>query len=156
MTFLIYFMIFLLLAAAVFLIGGLDAGIRAQFRRGKKAGAMRLRKRPLLTKLRRLEQKRRLLLTETKTPATVYWLLTGLGAAAGAAVGKLFFSETFFALAVGLLGAVGPIFYLSYRLTQSKSRRAEKLQACMTLLSNSYIVTEDFLKSVQDNVELLE
>ncbi len=155
-TFFVYFMIFLLLAAVVFLVCGLDVSIRAQLRRGKKAGAMRLRKRPVLTKLRRLEQKRRLLLAETKTPEAVYWLLTGLGAVGGAAVGKLFFSETFFALAVGLLGAFGPMFYLNYRLTQSKGRRAEKLQASMMLLSNSYIVTEDFLKSVQDNVDLLE
>jgi hypothetical protein len=156
MTFLVYFIIFLLLVAAVFLICGLDVSIRAQLRRGKKAGSMRFRKHPVLTKLRRLEQKRRLLLSETKTPLTVYWLLTGLGAAGGAVVGKIFFSETFFALAVGLLGALGPMLYLNYRMTQSKGHRASKLQASMMLLSNSYLVTEDFLKSVQDNVDLLE
>ncbi len=63
-------------------------------------------KTPVLTKLRRLEQKRRLLLAETKTPEAVYWLLTASGAAARCR--KALLQRNVFCLAVGLLGAFGP------------------------------------------------
>lgn len=153
---LIYLAVFVLLAAAIFLISGLDEMIAAERRRGKKAGAMKLKKQTPFTKLARLDQKRRRLIADVKIPKTVYWLLTGFGALCGAAIGKVFFQETFFAVAVGFLGTLGPLLYLQYKLTQSKSSRIEKLQSSMMLLSNSYIVTEDFIKTVRDNIGLLE
>lgn len=148
--------VFLLTSAALFLLGGLDEGFAAERRRGKKAGAMKLRKQTIFTRLARLEQKRRGLVADTGMPKTVYRLLTGLGALGGAAIGKAFFHELFFAVAVGILGALAPLLYLGYKRTQAKSQRVEKLQGSMLLLSNSYIVTEDFVQSVQDNIELLE
>ncbi|MDD3231067.1 MAG: hypothetical protein PHE09_17910 [Oscillospiraceae bacterium] len=153
---LIYSAVFLLLTAATFLISGLNEGVAAELRRGRKARAMKLKKQTPFTKLVRLEQKRRLLISQAKMPKPVYWLLTGLGAVCGVTIGKVIFHETFFAIAIGVLCAFGPLFYLSYKLTQAKSQRMEKLQSSMMILSNSYIVTEDFLKSVQDNVDLLE
>lgn len=152
----IYLFIFLFLAVAIILISGLDEGIGAEFRRGKKAGAMKLRKRTLLTKLAHLEQKRRLLISQVKISKTVYWLLTALGVVCGAAIGKLFFYRAFFAVVVGILGAFGPQLYLSFKLTKSKSQRIENLHSSMLILSNSYIVTEDFLQSAQDNIDVLE
>jgi len=153
---LIYLAVFLLISTALFLLGGLDEGFAAERRRGKKAGAMKLRKQTVFTKLTRLEQKRRGLVADTGMPKTVYRLLTGFGALGGAAIGKAFFHESFFAVAVGILGALAPLLYLGYKRTQAKSQRVEKLQGSMMLLSNSYIVTEDFVQSVQDNIELLE
>lgn len=147
---------FLLTAAAIFLLTGLYKGIAAELRRGRKAGSLRHKKQTPLTKLARLEQKRRKLVTELRLPNSRYWLLTILAMLCGAAAGKVFFHETFFAVVVGILGAFAPPFYLNYKLTQLKSRRVDELRSSMLLLSNSYIVTEDFLKSVQDNVELLE
>jgi len=153
---LVYLAVFLLVTAAIFLISGLDEGIAAERRREKKFGTMKLRKQTPFTKLARLEQKRRQLITDVKIPKTIYWLLTGLGALGGAAIGKAFFQETFFAVAIGFLGTLGPLLYLQYKLAQSKSSRIDKLQSSMMLLSNSYIVTEDFIKSVRDNIDLLE
>lgn len=153
---LIYLAVFLLVGTAFFLIGGLGEGIAAERRRGKKAGAMKLRKQTVFSKLTRLEQKRRRLVEDMKIPKTIYWLLTGFGALVGAAIGKAFFHETFFAVAIGILGALGPVLYLQYKLTQAKSSRVEKLQSAMMLLSNAYIVNEDFVQSVQDNIDLLE
>jgi len=150
------FAVFLLVSTAIFLLSGLDEQIAAQRRRGKKAGSFRLRKRTPFTKLLWLEDKRRRLIADVNIPQPVYWLITVLGAVGGALCGKLFFSSVFFAVSVGVLGALGPLLYLSYKRTQSKSRRVEKLQASMMLLSNSYIITEDFLKTVQDNIDVLE
>lgn len=153
---LIYLAVFLLMSAAIFLISGLDQGIAAEQRRGKKAGAIKLRKQTPITKLERLEQNRRKLIADVQIPKAIYWLLTGICALGGTAIGREFFREPSFAAAVGILGALAPLLYLQYKRTQAKSRRVEKLQSSMMLLSNSYIVTEDFIQSVQDNIDLLE
>lgn len=153
---LIYLAVFLLVSTALFLIVGLDEGIAAERRRGKKAGEMKLRKRTLFTRLARLELERRRLVREVNMPPAVYWLLTALGAGGGAAIGKLLFSHTFFAVAVGVLGAISPQLFLRIKLTQAKSQRVEKLHSSMLILSNSYIVTEDFIQSVRDNLSVLE
>lgn len=155
-TLLVYFGIFILFSTAIILISGLNDGISTELRRGKKAGDLKLRKQSLFKKLMRLEQKRRLLVEHVGIPKPVYWLLTGLGAVGGAAAGKVFFHEIIFAAAVGVLGALCPLLYLSVRLSNTKSMRVEKLLSSMMLLSNSYIVTEDFLKTVEDNIDLLE
>jgi hypothetical protein len=153
---LIYLAVFLLVGAAIFLIGGLDEKIAAELRRGKKAGDMKLRKQTLFTRLARLEQQRRRLVREGNMPPVIYWLLTVFGVGGGAAVGKLLFSHTFFAVAVGALGALSPQLFLRIKLTQAKSQRVEKLHSSMLILSNSYIVTEDFIQSVRDNLGVLE
>lgn len=154
--YIVYLAVFLFLGAAIFLICGLDEQIVAEHRRGKKAGAIKFRKQTPFTKLTRLKQKQRRLIEQIRMPKTVCWLLTGLGAFCGAVIGKLLFSHMFFAVAVGILGALSPQLYMDFKLTQTKSQRVEKLQASMMLLSNSYIVTEDFVQSVQDNIDLLE
>jgi len=153
---LIYLAVFMLVTAAIFLIGGLDKGIAAEHRRGKKDETMKLRKQTPFTKFAWLEQKRRKLVADVQIPKSVYWLLTGLGALCGAAIGKVCFHEAFFAVIIGILGTLGPLLYLSYKRIQARSGRVAKLQSSMMLLSNSYIVTEDFVQSVQDNIDLLE
>jgi len=152
----IYFAVFMLVTAAIFLISGLDKRIAAQHRRGQKAETMKLKNQTPFTKFAWLEQKRRKLVADVQIPKSVYWLLTGLGALVGAAIGKVCFHETFFAVIIGVLGTLGPLLYLSYKRTQAKSRHVAKLQSSMMLLSNSYIVTGDFVQSVQDNIDLLE
>ena len=153
---LVYLAVFLLVGTAIFLIAGLDEKIAVELRRGKKVGEMKLRKRTLFIRFARLEQQRRRLVREVNMPTAVYWLLTVFGAGGGAAVGKLLFSHTFFAVAVGVLGALSPQLFLRIKVTQAKSQRVEKLHSSMLILSNSYIVTEDFLQSVRDNLSVLE
>jgi len=103
-----------------------------------------------------LNRRREVLVLEVQMPKLTYYLLTALGAVSGAVVGKVFFHEKLFAVIVSILGALAPILYLDIRHTATKSSRIEKLQSSMLILSSSYIVTEDFLRSVQDNIELLE
>jgi hypothetical protein len=153
---LVYLAVFLLVGAAIFLVGGFDEKIAAELRRGKKAGEMKQRKRTLFTRLVRLEQQRRRLVRAVNMPPAIYWLLTILGAVGGAVGGKLLFSHTFFAVIVGVLGAISPQLFLRIKLTQAKSQRVEKLHSSMLILSNSYIVTEDFIQSVRDNLGVLE
>lgn len=152
---LVYLAVFLLVGTSIFLIAGLDEKIATEVKRGKKAGEMKLRKQTLFTGLARLERERRRLVREVNMPPAVYWLFTIFGAGGGAAIGKLLFSHTFFAVAVGVLGAISPQLFLRIKLTQAKSQRVEKLHSSMLILSNSYIVTEDFLQSVRDNLSVL-
>jgi hypothetical protein len=152
----IYAATFLFLSAAVFMIFGLDKSVGIELRRRKKAGAMKLRKRTLLIKLTELEQKRLQLIADLKISETVYWLLTAFGAAGGAAIGKLIFYSTFISAAVGILGVFSAQLYMNFKRTHAKSQRIEKLHSSMLILSNSYLVTEDILKSVQDNIDVLE
>ncbi len=78
--------VFLLVSAAIFLIGSFDEKIAAELRRGKKAGTIRIRKQTLFTRLARLERERRRLVAEVDMPTPVYWLLTILGAVGGAGI----------------------------------------------------------------------
>jgi hypothetical protein len=149
MIYLTCFAVFLLVGAAIFLVGGLDKKIADEMRRGKKAGAMKLRKETVFTRLARLVR-------EVNMPPAVYTLLTVFCAGVGAAVGKLLFSHMFFAVAVGILGAFSPQLFLRIKLTQTNSQRVERLYSSMLILSNSYIVTEDFIQSVRDNLGVLE
>ena len=89
-------------------------------------------------------------------PPAIYSLLTFFCAGIGAAVGTLLFSHMFFAVTVGILGAFSPQIFLRIKLTQTKSQRVEKLHSSMLILSNSYIVTENFIQSVRDNLGVLE
>ena len=85
-----------------------------------------------------------------------YRLMTIACIIVGGAIGKLVFNSMAFVVLIGGLGAAAPLLYLSVKGTKTRSNRMEKLRSTMMILSGSYIVTEDFLKTVQDNLELLE
>jgi len=153
---LIYLAVFMLISTAIFLFGILNKGISVKRGRGDKTQAIKLRKQTPFAKLARLKQKQRRLIEQIRMPKAVYWLLTGMGAICGVIIGKLFFYNTFFAVVIGIMGALSPQLYMNFKLTQTKSQRVERLHSSMMLLSNSYIVTEDFVQSVQDNIDLLE
>lgn len=152
--------VFLLLITAVLPIIGLekaiDHALRKRKARHRKAEAMKLDKHHAFARLRRLNRKSQRLIFQAQMPLTTYYLMTALGIVSGAVVGKVFFSETMFVVLVAILGAFAPILFLNFKQTKTKSSRIEKLRSSMMILSGSYIVTEDFLKSVQENIELLE
>lgn len=155
-AFLLYLGVFVFMTAAIFLITGLGSKIAAEYRRRKKAGTIKLRNQSRFAWLLRLEQTRRRVISQAGISQPVYLVITALGASCGAAVGKIFFQESIFSVVVGVLGAFAPLFYFHYKLTHMRSRQVEKIQSTMMILSNAYIVTGDFLKSVEDNIDLLE
>ncbi len=152
-----YIGVFCLTVLALFLLFGLDRALsgayKAQKSKKEKAASMKLRKRSIAAKI---IQRQKELAAAARMPRSVYYTMTALGGAVGFALGKLFFSDTFVAVITGGLGAVSPLFVLALKITAAKSARADKLRSTMMILSNSYIVTEDFLKSVRDNVDALE
>lgn len=160
MEILIFLAVFLLLAIVIVLVFGLDKNIdltlqRVQEIRTKKQ-AMKKPKSSLQKRWQRLSRKRNFLLEQVQMPKTTYRLMTIACVILGIAMGKLFFRGGIFTLLIGTMGAVAPLLYLAFKRTKTRSARMEKLRSSMMILSSSYIVTEDFVKSVQDNLSLLE
>ena len=57
---------------------------------------------------------------------------------------------------MGTFGLIAPLLFFSFRQTKAKTAQLERLASSMMILSNSYVVTEDFITSVRDNLEILE
>lgn len=160
MEILVYLTVFLLLGAVSILAVGLgqcfdQAMWIAKEVKGKKKFV--LKQKSNLSKRRfNFNRKRTKLLTQVQMSEYTYRLMTIACIIAGGAIGKLVFNSMAFVILIGGLGAAAPLLYLSFKGTKTRSSRMEKLRSTMMILSGSYIVTEDFLKTVQDNLELLE
>ena len=160
MEILVYLTVFLLLETVSILALGLgesfgQAMALAKKINGKKKDLLKP-KNSLSKRLSKLSRKRKELVAQVQMSEYTYRLMTIAGIIAGGAIGKLVFKSSAFVVLIGGLGAAAPLLYLSFKDTKTRSSRMEKLRSTMMILSGSYIVTEDFLKTVQDNLELLE
>ena len=160
MEILVYLTVFLLLGTVSILAVGLGENFEqamaiAKEIKGKKKD-MRKQKSSLSKQLSRLNRKRKDLVAQVQMREHTYRLMTFACIFAGGVIGKLVFKSMVFVVLIGGLGAAAPLLYLSFKGTKTRSSRMEKLRSTMMILSGSYIVTEDFIKTVQDNLELLE
>ena len=160
MEILVYLTVFLLLETVSILALGLgesfgQAMALAKKINGKKKDLLKP-KNSLSRRLSKLNRKRKDLVVQVQMSEYTYRLMTIAGIIAGGAIGKMVFKSSAFVVLIGGLGAAAPLLYLSFKDTKTRSSRMEKLRSTMMILSGSYIVTEDFLKTVQDNLELLE
>ena len=160
MEILVYLTVFLLLETVSILALGLgesfgQAMALAKKINGKKKDLLKP-KNSLSRRLSKLNRKRKDLVVQVQMSEYTYRLMTIAGIIAGGAIGKLVFKSSAFVVLIGGLGAAAPLLYLSFKDTKTRSSRMEKLRSTMMILSGSYIVTEDFLKTVQDNLEMLE
>ena len=160
MEILVYLTVFLLLGIVSILAVGqgenFDQAMAIAKEIRDKRKDMRKQKSSLGKRLSRLNQKRKNLVAQVQMGENSYRLMTIACIIAGGAIGKLVFKSSAFVVLIGGLGAAAPLLYLSFKDTKTRSSRMEKLRSTMMILSGSYIVTEDFLKTVQDNLELLE
>ena len=142
--------LFLSLGAAFLL------GLGEAFREGRR-GARRIRQRgKTTTKLDRLLERGRSLIQGSGFPLPVYALMTlgcGIG---GFLAGKIVYSSPLIASASALMLLFAPLLLFSFRETKAHSRDLGRLASSMMILSNSYVVTEDFLTTVKDNLDILE
>ena len=160
MEILVYLTVFLLLETVSILAVGLgesfgQAMAIAKKINGKKKDLLKPKNR-LSKRLSKLSRKRKDLVAQVQMREHTYRLMTFACIIAGGVIGKLVFKSSAFVVLIGGLGAAAPLLYLSFKDTKTRSSRMEKLRSTMMILSGSYIVTEDFLKTVQDNLELLE
>lgn len=158
-TSIFYAAVFLLLSAAICFFLRLDYALldyittRAQ----RRAKVRSFKKQSKLNRLAdKLLAKCASLIISSQMPKTAYYILTVLCAIAGYFAGMVIFSSLPIALAVGTFGLIAPLLVFSYRQTKANTAKLERLASSMMILSNSYVVTEDFITSVQDNLEILE
>ena len=96
------------------------------------------------------------LILSSQMPRTAYFALTACCAVGGYWAGKIIFNSFPVALSVGTIGLAAPLLFFSFRQTKANTAKLERLASSMMILSNSYIATEDFIASVEDNLEILE
>lgn len=155
----ICFVVFLLLSAAAFFFLRLDYALLDWItaRAERKAKIKSFKKQSRISKLvDKLLAKCVSLITNSQMPKTAYYILTVVCAVGGYCAGKVIFSSFPIALAVGTFGLIAPLLFFSFRQTKAKTDQLERLASSMMILSNSYVVTEDFITSVRDNLEILE
>ena len=155
----ICFVVFLLLSTAAFFFLRLDYALLDWItaRAERKAKIKSFKKQSKFSKLvDKLLAKCVSLITNSQMPKTAYYILTVVCAVGGYCAGKVIFSSFPIALAVGTFGLIAPLLFFSFRQTKAKTAQMERLAASMMILSNSYVVTEDFITSVRDNLDILE
>lgn len=155
----IYLTVFLLLDAAAFFFLRLDQALLDHIasRTERKAKIKSFKKQGKVSKLAdKLLKKCASLIAGSQMPKAAYYAFTLICAAGGYFAGKTIFSSFPIALAVGTFGLIVPLLFFSFRQTKAKTAQLEKLASSMMILSNSYVVTEDFIASVRDNLEVLE
>lgn len=155
----ICFVVFLMLSTAAFFFLRLDFVLLdwITYRAERKAKIKSFKKQSRISKLvDKLLAKCVSLITNSQMPKTAYYILTVVCAVGGYCAGKVIFSSFPIALAVGTFGLIAPLLFFSFRQTKAKTAQLERLASSMMILSNSYVVTEDFITSVRDNLEILE
>ena len=155
----IYLTVFLLLGVAAFFFLRLDQALLEYVasRTERKAKIKSFKKQSKVSKLAdKLLEKCASLIAGRQMPKAAYCAFTLICAAGGYFAGKTIFSSFPIALAVGTFGLIVPLLFFSFRQAKAKTAQLEKLASSMMILSNSYIVTEDFISSVRDNLEVLE
>ena len=151
----ICFVVFLLLSTAAFFFLRLDYALLDWItaRAERKAKIKSFKKQSRISKLvDKLLAKCVSLITNSQMPKTAYYILTVVCAVGGYCAGKVIFSSFPIALAVGTFGLIAPLLFFSFRQTKAKTAQLERLASSMMILSNSYVVTEDFITSVRDNL----
>ena len=160
MEILLYLGVFLLLSILLFNLLGINQSINESIKNAKvlkrKKQMLTLPKGKYFKGIRKLSRQRKAMIDEAQMPLLTYYVMTVLSIASGMLIARVFFRGKLFVVLVGIMGAFVPLLFLQIQRTKNKNSRIEKLRSSMMILSGSYIVTEDFLKSVQDNLELLE
>jgi len=155
----IYLIIFLLLSAAGIIIVRPDISIRELLNKsGERKNKLRSFRQKGKTSqfLDRLFQKRRGLMASSGIPQSMLLGFTMLCVAGGFFAGRIIYNSIFVSVCVAVMASFVPVLILSLRQNKAVSARLERLCSSMMILSNSYLMTDDFITSVEQNADLLE
>ncbi len=156
---LIYFGIFLLLAASSIVIVRPDILIREILRsRGERKHKLRSfqQKGKTSQRLGKIMEKRRSLIASSRIPRTILLGFTVACVAGGFLVGRIVYHSMFISVCVAIMASFVPMLILSLRQNKAVSARLERLASSMMILTNSYLMTDDFITTVEQNLELLD
>ncbi len=156
---LIYFVIFLLLPPAGLVIVRPDTALREKPRNsGERKEKLRSFRKQGGTsqRLNKLLEKRRSLIASSGIPRTMLLGFTALCVVAGFFAGRVVYNSIFISVCTAVMASFVPTLILSLRQNKAVSARLERLASSMMILSNSYLMTDDFITSVEQNIDLLE
>ena len=155
----IYLIIFLLLAAAGIVIVRPDVPLRESLhksaeRKTKIRGFQQKKK--SVSFLDKLLEKRRRLMASSNIPRPMLLGFTALCVVGGFFAGRIVYNSMFVSICVAIMASFIPTLILSLRQNKAVSDRLERLATSMMMLSNSYLMTDDFISTVEQNLNLLE
>lgn len=153
-------LVFLLMSTGIFLIMDINdylkfVAIKQEARKNKRE-KLKETKITFLDKVAKKNQQRKQTIKQINMPKITYMTMTVVGMVIGGCLGWVFFQGIIFVISVALMGALAPVFFINVISSKTKSARMSKLQSSMMILSSSYIITEDIVKSVTENIHSLE
>ena len=154
-----YLLIFLLLCLSVFVFFRLDIVLkqRSDAKKAKRRKIKQLKKQNKLQQsIRKIREKQENILNDSNVSKPIYYTLCGICSVFGFFVGKIIYSSLLVSVAVGCFSFFAPLLFFSYKQTKSLTARLNHLASSMMIVSNSYIVTEDIITSIHDNIDKLE
>lgn len=155
----IYLLCFVLLATAAILLLRLD--VAAKDRRQTRAELRKKKARyrspsKIGSHITRWHARNQTLLEENRVSKGTYALMLVLCSCGGFLAGRAIFASPLLSAFVAVASLALPTALYSFRRDKQMLVRAEKLNADMMVLSNSYLVTHDLISTVQANLDLLE
>jgi len=155
-----YVAVFLLLGAAVFFGLGIDDAIKdaLQQKKIKKAKARMLvdRNNAFLKGVSKLNKQREAIIDTAGISKAVYFVISAVCGVICFYLGNVAYGSPVIGGAFGIAGLYIPMLFFTYRQIQIKAMIIEKLESSMMVISNSYIITDDLIASVQENLSNLE
>ena len=156
---LIYLAVFLLLSIACIVIVRPDIPLREKARSSgaRKEKLRGFRKQGKTSqRLNRILEKRRSLIASSGIPKSMILGFTAACIVGGFFAGRVVYNSIFISVCVAVMASYVPTLILSLRQNKAVSARLERLSSSMMILSNSYLMTDDFITSVEQNIDLLE
>ncbi|MBR2896254.1 MAG: hypothetical protein IKC03_11465 [Oscillospiraceae bacterium] len=155
-----FLVMIVLLAAGCILIFRLDE-LWMEMQQQKKLRKAKVR--ALLTKentikknLSKLSKTRDNILAESNVSRSHYLLLSIACAVAGVFLGQAVYASFVVSVTLSIAGLYVPMMFFGYRQAKVKALNVERLESSMMVISNSYIITEDLVQTIQDNLKNLE
>lgn len=155
----LYAAMFGLMSMAVFLFLGFGNALKQS---AQNAAVRRKKQRSFKPpgKLRKLiksfRQRQLTVIEQSPLPGPLYVVLTVCCSIGGFFAGRVVYNSLFLSFIVGILALLVPMIVLSFRQSKAKSKWLNRLASSMMILSNSFLVTEDFITTVEDNLEVIE
>ena len=156
-----YFIIFLLLAFAMFLILDIKP-VRRKVRISISKNVAEDKRKKVDEKYARLKLNERVMISIRNTVTmsgfslNTFWLFVLLSGLAGVIVGKFLFVKTILATATGIIMLPVPYIILKIRARWYKRNQEELLENTMNLITNSYLSCNDIIKAVNENLDKLD
>jgi tight adherence protein B len=150
-------LVFLLVFAALYIIAGhfikTPELARDASKKKKKSKSLKNSKIPYIT---RLKLRTEAMLAQLKMSRGFYIAIVLATGVVGYFVGQVYFQTTLISIVTAVFASFLPQVFFTFRLSTMQTRDMDKLESTMLVLSNSYLSSDDFIKTVQENIDIIE